>query len=278
MVLDTKHLEDFFKKYIAAIIIIFVIGAVIIWPNHKKINTVQSLQNSQPRIVGWYDTDKTQLDQSASLRKEAGQLADQGKYAEAIPKYKDAIDALPYVPSYTDYNDFIARTPNQSLEEKKNILGEIQGINNTMHSINYSLSFAYRDGKDIQNNYQNAITAMKNAIDEFNAATKAQDIEKQIDPNDSLIGLFIEGRTKTLAGYYSQLGDLYRLYGAYDLSVQTHKKAIDLNPDDSDARTWYGLALLADSQISLGCQQFTKALKLDETNADASKFRKQFCY
>lgn len=278
MVLDTRPVEKFVKThYKAILLLVLIVVVVVVWAHHKKTTPVQTSKNSQPKIISWSDSDKTQFDKSDALNQEAGQLVDQGNYAEAIPKFKAALDALPYALSYTDFNDFTARNPNQSLDEKKNTLGEIQGINNTMARINYSLSFAYRDGKDIQNNYQNAISTMKDAIDEFNEATKAQNIEKQVDQNNKFIDIFATDRNKTLASYDTQLGDLYRLYGAYDLSIQTHQKAIELDPTSTDAYTWYGMAYIANSQRSLGCQQLNQALKLDSTNADASKYKNEFC-
>lgn len=223
----------------------------------------------------WYDDYEEEINNYENLVKEASNLSEMGKTNEAIVKYSEALDVVRYN-TYIGENtsDFEKFYGNLSKDEKLYKLSMFQGFGNRAAMTYYNLSFAYRDSEDVPNNMQKAIDAAKSAVDEIDKVMIAEQSEKEINPDKSLIlgGLSQERK----ANYLSALGDLYRKYGAIDLSIKTHKQAINLNPENADIYAWYGLALYVDGQYYLGRQQWEKALELDSANADASKFLNQF--
>jgi tetratricopeptide (TPR) repeat protein len=236
-----------------------------------KATTVQSK-------IPWYEKNKDLLEKVSNLEKEGNTLHEKGD-SNSISKYKEALDLIQYNTAYVSTEDeFNQRYSDKSKEEQKDLIGEFTGFGNRVSSLQYDLAFGYRDAKDAPNNLQNAIDAAKEAIKQKERVVMLDSIEFKLDPDNMFNKLTKSLDDSSLASYYSLLGDLYRNYGAYDLSVDAHTKAVELDPKNANIYVWYGLALVADYKTTFGCQQFKKALVIDPQNADAAKFKKDFCY
>lgn len=267
------------KLFIGILIGVLLVGGIVYFYHRPKgqFPTIQEKLKEKLGKTTWLERNQEIIDKYDEITKEADALKDQGKYAEAIVKYKEALDLVRYRTLFIDTKeDFYETYKNLSDEEKLDKVSEFSAFGNRAAETYYALSFAYRDAKEVANNIQYAIDSAKQAVKEIDKVILLDEIEEDINPNRLKFG---EGFfQKRKASYLSMLGDLYRVHGAYDLSIKTHKQAIELDPENADYYVWYGLALFLNGQNSLARQQWNKALQLDPDNADASKFLKQFSF
>jgi len=279
-----EEIEIYFKEnkklFIGILIGALLVGSIFYFHNHQKeeILTSQNDTNEQLEGPSWYERNQETINKYTEIIQEADALKNQGKYAEAIVKYKEALDLVSYRTLFVDNKeDFYETHKNLSKEEKLDKVSEFIFFGNSAATAYYSLSFAYRGAKDVENNMQYAIDSVKQAVKEIDKIILLEEIEDELDPDR--FKLFEENLSqKRKAAYLSMLGDLYRLYGAYDLSIKTHKQAIKLDPENSDHYVWYGLALFLNGQKSLARQQWEKALEFDPDNADASRFLERYSF
>lgn len=265
---------SFFEKnkiFIGIIMAAFIIGGFIYFSGQKSQPAPVEVEIEAEETETKADEEKNLIiDQYHEISKEADALKDQGKYAEAIVKYKEALDLVKYRAFiWNSKEDFYETYGNLSEEEKTDRASDFTTFGNRAATTHYSLSFAYRDA-ELANNLQNAIDSAKQAVEEIDKVILLGEIQDEINPDRFKFSEDLAITRK--ASYLSQLGDLYRLYGALDLSLKAHKEAIELEPDNAGYYVWLGVAYAANGQYTLAKQQWRKALELDPDNADASKF------
>lgn len=214
----------------------------------------------------WYERNKDTIERLDNLREQAENLVSIGKYNEAIPLLKEAAEGAS-VYTFFDREFFKNYYGDDSKDEQLDKLSEYEAFGRRAALYYYNLAFAYRDSKEIVNKIPLAIDAAKNSVKYVDGVMTVESIQKDLGDNG-----FSFGRTEeTKATYLSMLADLYRLHGAVDLSIQTHREAIGYDPNNDELYVWLGVAYAANGQYSLARQQWRKALEINPTNANASK-------
>jgi len=265
------------KLLIGILISVLITGGIFLLYTQlgEKVSIKEIQEKTEP---DWLERTEEAINKYHKISDEADALKDQGKYTEAIVKYKEALDLIGYRTLLgNSKDDFYETYKYLSKEKQLDKAQELTAFGIRTASTYYSLSFAYRDAKELANNIQYAIDSAKQAVEEINKVILLGEIMDELNPDRfELFGK--DYHLKTKAEYLSILADLYRIHGAYDLSIKTHKQAIILDSENAKLYVWYGLALYLDGQYSLGRAQWRKALELDPDNADASKFLRQFSF
>jgi tetratricopeptide (TPR) repeat protein len=172
------------------------------------------------------------------LRKQAGDLFDEGKYSEAEPILRNILEARP------DYPDVL---------NKLGVISYLKG------DIENATGFFERAVK-LNPNYTEASLNLAIAFNEKNEFKKAWEVFSRAAqiaaPAPAALDPYAAGK---LANEHYKLGNMYMDLGLADESIEEYKKALRLHDGLADVRTRLGIALRGKGLLDDAVAQFSMA-------------------
>jgi|SRR5205085_5764531 len=210
------------RPAVGAVVLLLMLGLLaylIIWPSGPALNVNNNNRNSTSATL---EDGGPAAAAASELNRRGEGLFDQGKYAEAAAKYREAVEMQP---SNSEYHHNLAKAlcwqrnfPEAEAQDREAVRLVAQNLS--------TKSLSFKDREKLQNQlaeYQDLLAFELHQQGRYDEAVEWSQKATQLNQYN--------------AQYFVHLGDSLRMQGKWDEAHAAYNTALFLDKDNKDART-----------------------------------------